>query len=310
MIDGMRTGFLLYPNSTDRILPITHINLVIGDDGRSMGSTLKKWQAIIDNLGASTGNGGGVLSVNTLADLQVLDTQNLKYGAICYVIEIDTYYRYAADGWQILSTSGGNTELPPAPEEPDKDIYSHIWIGPDPPADDNMLWLDTNEDGIIEGEDDILLLYALRDKMNELQTEVEVLKGRVKYLEDHGVTVDPNPGPGPDTDEDDLILLEDGSEILLENGLNLLLEIQEVDPEPTTNNLLFEDGIEILLEDGSLLLLEDGSIMNPIEDSITANYEATIETLSLSSESSLQVNDKSLAINSNKASVLNNNLIL
>ena len=310
MIDGMRTGFLLYPNSTDRILPITHINLVIDDDGRSMGSTLKKWQAIIDSLGASTGNGGGVLSVNTLADLQVLDTQNLKYGAICYVIEIDTYYRYAADGWQILSTSGGNTELPPAPEEPDEDIYSHIWIGPDPPADDNMLWLDTNEDGIIEGEDDILLLYALRDKMNELQTEVEVLKGRVKYLEDHGVAVDPNPGPGPDTDEDDLILLEDGSEILLENGLNLLLEIQEVDPEPTTNNLLFEDGIEILLEDGSLLLLEDGSTMDPIEDSITANYEATIETLSLSSESSLQVNDKSLAINSNKASVLNNNLIL
>ena len=310
MIDGMRTGFLLYPNSTDRILPITHINLVIDDDGRSMGSTLKKWQAIIDSLGASTGNGGGVLSVNTLADLQVLDTQKLKYGAICYVIEIDTYYRYAADGWQILSTSGGNTELPPAPEEPDEDIYSHIWIGPDPPADDNMLWLDTNEDGIIEGEDDILLLYALRDKMNELQTEVEVLKGRVKYLEDHGVAVDPNPGPGPDTDEDDLILLEDGSEILLENGLNLLLEIQEVDPEPTTNNLLFEDGIEILLEDGSLLLLEDGSTMNPIEDSITANYEATIETLSLSSESSLQVNDKSLAINSDKASVLNNNLIL
>lgn len=310
MIDGMRTGFLLYPNSTDRILPITHINLVIGDDGRSMGSTLKKWQAIIDNLGASTGNGGGVLSVNTLADLQVLDTQNLKYGAICYVIEIDTYYRYAADGWQILSTSGGNTELPPAPEEPDKDIYSHIWIGPDPPADDNMLWLDTNEDGIIEGEDDILLLYALRDKMNKLQTEVEVLKGRVKYLEDHGVAVDPNPGPGSDTNEDDLILLEDGSEILLEDGLNLLLEIQEVDPEPTTNNLLFEDGIEILLEDGSLLLLEDGSTMDPIEDSITANYEATIETLSLSSESSLQISDKSLVINSSNVSVLNNTLIL
>lgn len=257
MIDGMRTGFLLYPNSTDRILPITHINLVIGDDGRSMGSTLKKWQAIIDSLGASTGNGGGVLSVNTLADLQVLDTQKLKYGAICYVIEIDTYYRYAADGWQILSTSGGNTELPPAPEEPDKDIYSHIWIGPDPPADDNMLWLDTNEDGIIEGEDDILLLYALRDKMNELQTEVEVLKGRVKYLEDHGVVVDPNPGPGPDTDEDDIILLEDGSSLLLENGSNLLLEIQEIKPKPElTNALLFEDGTEILTEDGLVLLLE------------------------------------------------------
>ena len=262
MIDGMRTGFLLYPNSTDRILPITHINLVIGDDGRSMGSTLKKWQAIIDGLGASTGNGGGVLSVNTLADLQVLDTQKLKYGAICYVIEIDTYYRYAADGWQILSTSGGNTELPPVPEEPDEDIYSHIWIGPDPPADDNMLWLDTNEDGIIEGEDDILLLYALRDKMNELQTEIEVLKGRVKYLEDHGVAVDPKP-PDPDEpikDEDDIILLEDGSEILLEKDGSLLLEIQVVDEKPpatTTNDaILMEDGIDILMEDGSSLLLE------------------------------------------------------
>ena len=286
MIDGMRTGFLLYPNSTDRILPITHINLVIDDDGRSMGSTLKKWQAIIDSLGASTGNGGGVLSVNTLADLQVLDTQKLKYGAICYVIEIDTYYRYAADGWQILSTSGGNTELPPAPEEPDEDIYSHIWIGPDPPADDNMLWLDTNEDGIIEGEDDILLLYALRDKMNELQTEVEVLKGRVKYLEDHGVAVDPKP-PDPDEpieDEDDIILLEDGSEILLEKDGSLLLEIQVVDEKPpatTTNDaILMEDGIDILMEDGSSLLLEvQTQIEIPTTNKNTLLFEDGTEAL-------------------------------
>lgn len=286
MIDGMRTGFLLYPNSTDRILPITHINLVIDDDGRSMGSTLKKWQAIIDSLGASTGNGGGVLSVNTLADLQVLDTQKLKYGAICYVIEIDTYYRYAADGWQILSTSGGNTELPPAPEEPDEDIYSHIWIGPDPPADDNMLWLDTNEDGIIEGEDDILLLYALRDKMNELQTEVEVLKGRVKYLEDHGVAVDPKP-PDPDEpieDEDDIILLEDGSEILLEKDGSLLLEKQVVDEKPPATNtndaILMEDGIEILMEDGSSLLLEvQTQIEIPTTNKNTLLFEDGTEAL-------------------------------
>ena len=286
MIDGMRTGFLLYPNSTDRILPITHINLVIGDDGRSMGSTLKKWQAIIDSLGASTGNGGGVLNVNTLADLQVLDTQNLKYGAICYVIEIDTYYRYAADGWQILSTSGGNTELPPVPEEPDEDIYSHIWIGPDPPADDNMLWLDTNEDGIIEGEDDILLLYALRDKMNELQTEVEVLKGRVKYLEDHGVAVDPKPSDPdkPIEDEDDIILLEDGSEILLEKDGSLLLEIQVVDEKPPATNtndaILMEDGIDILMEDGSSLLLEvQTQIEIPTTNKNTLLFEDGTEAL-------------------------------
>ena len=163
--------------------------------------------------------------------------------------DIDTYYRYTTiDGCQVLTT-GNNQE----------DRYSHIWIGPDPPEDDRMLWLDTNEDGIVEGTDDILLLYALQEKIIELQTEIELLKNRVKYLEDHGVAVDPS--PGPDTDEDDIILLEDGSEILLENGLNLLLEVQEVDPKPTTtNSLLFENGIEILLEDGLPLLLERDSL--------------------------------------------------
>ena len=251
MIDGMRTGFLRHPNG-DRILPITHINLVIGNDGKSVGNTFKKWEQIIANLEASTNN-GNVLSVDTLEELQALNTEKLQNGAICYVGDIDTYYRYTAiDGWQVLTT-GNNQEV----------IYSHIWIGPDPPEDDRMLWLDTNEDGIVEGTDDILLLYALQEKIIELQTEIELLKNRVKYLEDHGVAVDPSPGPGPgpDTDEDDIILLEDGSEILLENGLNLLLEVQEVDPKPTTtNNLLFEDGIEILLEDGLPLLLERDSL--------------------------------------------------
>lgn len=294
MIDGYKTGFVTDPQG-NRLLPITHINLIIDNDGRPISS-------IINQLDKR------VFNVSTYEQMLSLNTNNLMNGAICFVDDLETYYSYTtSNGWEIMTTngngSGGQIE----------DIYSHIWIGPDPPEDDKdgkVLWLDTNEDGIVEGEDDLNLLYNLRDKMNELQTEVEVLKGRVKYLEDHGVVVDPNPGPGPDTDEDDLILLEDGSEILLENGLNLLLEIQEVDPEPTTNNLLFEDGIEILFEDGSLLLLEDGSTMDPIEDSITANYEATIETLNLSSESSLQVSDKSLAINSNKVSVLNNNLIL
>ena len=295
MIDGYKTGFVTDPQG-NRLLPITHINLIIDKDGKPISN-------IIDQLDKR------VFNVSTYEQMLSLNTNSLMNGAICFVDDLETYYSYTtSNGWEIMTTSGNGSG------SQIEDIYSHIWIGPDPPEDDKdgkILWLDTNEDGIIEGEDDILLLYALRDKMNELQTEVEVLKGRVKYLEDHGVAVDPNPGPGPDTDEDDIILLEDDSSLLLENGSNLLLEVQEINPKPeSTNNLLFEDGIEILLEDGSSLLLEDSSTGGIIEDSIEVNYEIAVETLSLSSKSSLQVSNKNLTINSNKTSVLNNTLIL
>ena len=302
-VNGLRKGFVLDPQG-NRLLPITHVNLVIGNNGETLSGTLERITKTVSILQEN----GGVISVETKENLDNLNTANIRKGAICYVSTEDKYYSYSANGsWKPMQTSssGGSD-----------DGYSHIWVGPDPPANENMLWLDTNSDGVIEGEDDLNLLYNLRDKINEMQTEIEVLNNRVKYLEENGVAVDPKP-PGPDEpteDEDDIILLEDGSEILLEKDGSLLLEIQVVDEKPpvtTTNDaILMEDGIEILMEDGSLLLLEDGSTVDPIEDSITAIYEATIETLSLSSKSLLQVSDKSLVINSNKVSVLNNNLIL
>lgn len=302
-VNGLRKGFILDPQG-NRLLPITHVNLVIGNNGETLSGTLERITETVSILQKN----GGVISIETKTELDNLNTANIRKGAICYVSTEDKYYSYSANGsWKPMQTSssGGSD-----------DGYSHIWVGPDPPANENMLWLDTNSDGVIEGEDDLNLLYNLRDKINEMQTEIEVLNSRVKYLEENGVAVDPKP-PGPDEpteDEDDIILLEDGSEILLEKDGSLLLEIQVVDEKPpvtTTNDaILMEDGIEILMEDGSLLLLEDGSTVDPIEDSITAIYEATIETLSLSSKSLLQVSDKSLVINSNKVSVLNNNLIL
>ena len=302
-VNGLRKGFVLDPQG-NRLLPITHVNLVIGNNGETLSGTLERITETVSILQEN----GGVISVETKDELDNLNTANIRKGAICYVSTEDKYYSYSANGsWKPMQTSssGGSD-----------DGYSHIWVGPDPPANENMLWLDTNSDGVIEGEDDLNLLYNLRDKINEMQTEIEVLNSRVKYLEENGVAVDPKP-PGPDEpteDEDDIILLEDGSEILLEKDGSLLLEIQVVDEKPpvtTTNDaILMEDGIEILMEDGSLLLLENSSTVDPIEDSITAIYEATIETLSLSSKSLLQVSDKSLVINSNKVSVLNNNLIL
>ena len=248
-VNGLRKGFVLDPQG-NRLLPITHVNLVIGNNGETLSGTLERITETVSILQEN----GGVMSVETKTELDNLNTANIRKGAICYVSTEDKYYSYSANGsWQPMETSssGGSD-----------DGYSHIWVGPDPPANENMLWLDTNSDGVIEGEDDLNLLYNLRDKINEMQTEIEVLNSRVKYLEENGVAVDPKP-PGPDEpteDEDDIILLEDGSEILLEKDGSLLLEIQVVDEKPpatTTNDaILMEDGIDILMEDGSSLLLE------------------------------------------------------
>ena len=293
MIDGYKTGFVTDPQG-NRLLPITHINLIIDKDGKPISN-------IIDQLD------NRLFNVGTYEQMLSLSTGNLMNGAICFVDDLETYYSYTtSNGWEIMTTngngSGGQIE----------DIYSHIWIGPNPPEDDKngkILWLDTNEDGIIEGEDDLNLLYNLRDKINEMQTEIEVLNNRVKYLEENGVVVDPKP-PGPDEpieDEDDIILLEDGSSLLLENGSNLLLEIQEIKPKPElTNALLFEDGTEILTEDGSKLLLESAS-----NDAITVSYVSSEKNLEMTgNNANLFVSNQALNIIDSNSIVSGSNLII
>ena len=293
MIDGYKTGFVTDPQG-NRLLPITHINLVVDNDGRPISS-------IINQLDKR------VFNVSTYEQMLSLNINNLMNGAICFVDDLETYYSYTtSNGWEIMTTSGNGSggQI--------EDIYSHIWIGPNPPEDDKngkILWLDTNEDGIIEGEDDLNLLYNLRDKINEMQTEIEVLNNRVKYLEENGVVVDPKP-PGPDEpieDEDDIILLEDGSSLLLENGSNLLLEIQEIKPKPElTNTLLFEDGTEILTEDGSKLLLESAS-----NDAITVSYVSSEKNLEMTgNNANLFVSNQALNIIDSNSIVSGSNLII
>ena len=293
MIDGYKTGFVTDPQG-NRLLPITHINLVIDNDGKSISN-------IIDQLDKR------VFNVSTYEQMLSLNTSSLMNGAICFVDDLETYYSYTtSNGWEIMTTSGNGSggQI--------EDIYSHIWIGPNPPEDDKngkILWLDTNEDGITEGEDDLNLLYNLRDKINEMQTEIEVLNNRVKYLEENGVVVDPKP-PGPDEpieDEDDIILLEDGSSLLLENGSNLLLEIQEIKPKPElTNALLFEDGTEILTEDGSKLLLESAS-----NDAITVSYVSSEKNLEMTgNNANLFVSNQALNIIDSNSIVSGSNLII
>ena len=287
-VNGLRKGFILDPQG-NRLLPITHINLVIGNNGETLSGTLERITETVSILQEN----GGVMSVETKTELDNLNTANIRKGAICYVSTEDKYYSYSANGsWKPMQTSssGGSD-----------DGYSHIWVGPDPPANENMLWLDTNSDGVIEDETDLELLYSLRELVSELQTTITVLDKRVSDLE-KGIIINPNPDPSPTPDEDNIFLLEDNTPFLLEDGSNLLLEIQSTPPVVDNENvLLFEDGIEILLEDNSKLLLENGI---SDDSNIVAFYDSSDNSLKITG------NDTKLFVSNKTLNIIDTNIIV
>lgn len=299
-VNGLRKGFVLDPQG-NRLLPITHVNLVIGNNGETLSGTLERITETVSILQEN----GGVISVETKTELDNLNTANIRKGAICYVSTEDKYYSYSANGsWKPMQTSSsGGLE----------DGYSHIWVGPDPPANENMLWLDTNSDGVIEDETDLELLYSLRELVSELQTTITVLDKRVSDLEKNGVIIvpptDPTDPDDPGTEEgtDLFFLLEDGSSLLLEDGTELLLEKQGTTPSPIKEDaLLFEDGAEILLEDGSKLLLESAS-----NDAITVSYVSSEKKLEMTgNNANLFVSNQALNIIDSNSIVSSSNLII
>lgn len=298
-VNGLRKGFVLDPQG-NRLLPITHVNLVIGNNGETLSGTLERITETVSILQEN----GGVISVETKTELDNLNTANIRKGAICYVSTEDKYYSYSANGsWKPMQTSssGGSD-----------DGYSHIWVGPDPPANENMLWLDTNSDGVIEDETDLELLYSLRELVSELQTTITVLDKRVSDLENGVIIVPPTDpeepeDPGTEESTDLFFLLEDGSSLLLEDGTELLLEKQGTTPSPIKKDtLLFEDGAEILLEDGSKLLLESAS-----NDAITVSYVSSEKKLEMTgNNANLFVSNQALNIIDSNSIVSGSNLIV
>ena len=51
---NMKPGFLLNPEG-ERLLPITHVNLVIGEDGVSLKNVLEEWRTVIEALNGEIG---------------------------------------------------------------------------------------------------------------------------------------------------------------------------------------------------------------------------------------------------------------
>lgn len=274
MAENTKTGFVKDKDG-NRILPITHTSLVFESNGESLKTILSRLSTQIESAsgiddsvisGELTWSSSKIDSkinsslsnVKTYNELITSPVDDLFDGCIRYVIDEKKYFSYTAEkGWQVMST-GGNYS--------DGDSITHIWVGSEPPEDESLIWLDTNEDGIIEdGEADVVVLQELLETIRTLKNEVKALNKRVEYLEEHGIANPDNPDkpdkPDPDPPvveiEYDHFILEDGTDLLLEDDSGLLY-LEKLPPtqveEDKFDFLIMEDGSSLLLEDGSGLL--------------------------------------------------------
>ena len=200
---------------------------------------------------------GGFYQTDNITERNSIPLNRRKEGMFCWVKEEKKVFQLvdglANECWiefKSGSSDSGGTII---------DGYAHIWIGDKPPKDKNMLWLDTNSDGILEDETDIETVKKLLNKISDLEIKISLLTKRVAYLEEHGV-VNPDKPDKPDTPDTPIsigLLLEDGTPLLLEDGTPLLLEEEKSEGSSNViNGILLEDKTNILLEDKTPLLLE------------------------------------------------------
>lgn len=197
---------------------------------------------------------GGFYQTDNITERNSIPSNRRKEGMFCWVKEEKKVFQLV-DGltnecwieFKSGSSDGGGTII---------DGYAHIWIGDKPPEDKNMLWLDTNSDGILEDETDIETVKKLLNKISDLEMKISLLAKRVAYLEENGV-VNPDKPNKPDTPISIGLLLENGTPLLLEDGTPLLLEEEKSEGSSNViNGILLEDKTNILLEDNTPLLLE------------------------------------------------------
>lgn len=194
---------------------------------------------------------GGFYQTDNITERNSIPSNRRKEGMFCWVKEEKKVFQLVNgltnECWiefKSGSSDSGGTII---------DGYAHIWIGDKPPKDKNMLWLDTNSDGILEDETDIETVKKLLNKISDLEIKVSQLTKRVAYLEEHGVVNPDKPGVLTSVG----LLLEDGTPLLLEDGTPLLLEGEKNESSSNViNGILLEDKTNVLLEDNTPLLLE------------------------------------------------------
>ena len=191
----MKPGFLLSPEG-ERILPITHINLVIGEDGISLNKILEDWRTVIEALN----------------------------GEIGYC----------------------------------------VWVGPTPPENKKLLWIDTSE--IEENPNDATTMSPttkyLIDLVNKQNKTVSMLTERLNVLENELELVKKaiaNGGSGGEIIDDNIYLTtENGDTFITEDGILMISEEGNSNEEGNNNE---DKNIYLTTEDNDIFTTENGVSM-------------------------------------------------
>ena len=206
-------------------------------------------------------------------------------------------------------------------------------IGPEPPTNTKLLWIDTT-DSNIDTSFPSIIMDELRAIISNLVNQVNYLNQEVEYLK-QGVIIIPDPVESYNlvsedgylfmtedgyslieetaviTTLDDIFMTEDGYTLISEDGYTLISETII-----TTDNLLTEDGYtlisedgytfvneitiitdNLLTEDGYTLISEDGYAFVNEVSSLTDNLLTEDDYILITEDGYLLVNEVSSIIN-------------
>ena len=181
-----------------------------------------------------------ILSVNTYEELTTNETLQayVSEGIKCFVKFEKCYYKYTKDGW-----------------EKDK-LYEY---SDNPPKDTNMIWYPKQQSIVTTPEEQVTFEVLLRTIEN-LESKIDLLEARVKYLEEHGSSG--GGGSGGDTPSEDIIntaiMIDTNTPLLIdENTILLFNKSSSSEPEESIENALMIDNSNALkINDNEIFLIK------------------------------------------------------
>lgn len=196
-----------------------------------MSSNLQK---LTQSLQAYTDNksyNSVIFSVNTVEELYTNQTLQgyVSNGLKCFVKTEGCEYKYYDGKWT---------------------VYRPYERSINEPKDKSVIWIDTSS--FILNPTNTVTLESLLNTINTLISRIDLLTTRIEILEAGG-----GGSSNPDNNIiDNVLLIEDGCALLLDDGVPLLISHSniEIENQIIDNVLLIEDGLALLTEDGNPIL--------------------------------------------------------
>lgn len=205
-----------------------------------MTSNLQKLTKSLQNYTDNRSFNSVILSVNTYKELttnEALKPYTVE-GIKCFVKNENCYYKYTKDGW-----------------EKDK-LYEY---SENPPNDINMIWYPKTQSIVTTPEEQVTFEVLLRTIEN-LESKIDLLEARVKYLEEHGSSG--GGSSGGDTPSEDIIntaiMIDTNTPLLIDENTILLFNksSSSTSEESIENALMIDKTNALKINDNEIFLIK------------------------------------------------------